>query len=153
MALQTQQSDWNMIFGFTRDCHICNGDINSSKLVQHRNLLYSLFRNLFSCFRVTLCSTSTWAILFSEGKGLKVSRNFTQNWTRFPNFSLYSFLSYMVKSHRIHTHLVTWSTHTWSHDPHTLGHMIHTHSHTYSVHTHFLDGVIVVSGKDLNATC
>ena len=79
---------------------ICNGYVNSSKLVQYRNLLYSLFRNLFICFRVTLCSTSTWAILFSEGKGLKVGRNFAQNSTRFLNFSL----SYMVNSHMIHTH-------------------------------------------------
>ena len=58
-----------IIFNFTRDCHICNSDIDSSKLVQHRNLLYSLFRNLFICFRVTLCSTSTWAILFSGFEG------------------------------------------------------------------------------------
>ena len=49
-----------------------NGYFNSSNVVQHRNLLYSLFRILFICFRVTLCSTSTWAILFSEKKSLKI---------------------------------------------------------------------------------
>ena len=136
-----------IIFNFTRDWHIRNRDINSSKLVQHRNLLYSLFRNLFICFRVTLCSTSTWAILFS---GLKVSRNFTQ----FLNFACN--LSYMVNTcshmtdphthghmiphgHTIpthtHDHMIptldhTIPTHTWSHDPHTLDHIIHTHTVT-----------------------
>ena len=32
------------------------------------NSQYSRFLILFICFRVTLCSTSTWTILFSERK-------------------------------------------------------------------------------------
>ena len=134
-----------IIFNFTRDWYICNRDINSSKLVQHRNLLYSLFRNLFICFRVTLCSTSTWAILFS---GLKVSRNFTQ----FLNFTcnLRHVVTWLIHTHMVtwshmvtrspHTHMITWSPHTWSHDPHThiWSHDPPTHTHVHMIPTHLI---------------